>query len=115
MQAAEYRSQYREYASILVVLAIGTLGALAFGGFINIGLPQAIGIILSTFGVYTLAYVTVRRSKLTRSDRNLHLVWGYVPSALGIALAASPFVSFLFALSVALIGLSILAFAIVRW
>lgn len=114
MASKEPRSRYAEYAAILLVVVLGLLGALNFGGLLSIDLLLALGIILATFGIYTLAYLAAHQAGFTKGERNYYLVWGYVPAAIGIALVMTPLMNLLFALSVALIGLALVALVIVR-
>lgn len=114
MASPEPRSRYAEYAAILLVVVLGLLGALNFSGVLPIEVIFALGVILATFGVYTLAYLAAHQAGFAKRERNYYLVWGYIPAAIGIALVLTPLMNLLFALSVALIGLALVALLIVR-
>lgn len=93
---------------------LGLLGALNFSGVYPLDLTLALGILLAAFGIYTLTYLATRQSVFTKAARNYYLVWGYLPAALGLALVLTPVMNILFALSLALIGLAMVALLIIR-
>lgn len=105
---------YTEYAAITLMVALGLLGVVNFGGIARLSFEVNLGVILATYGIYTLAYLAVRLSRFEKAAKNYFIIWGYIPAAMGISLILTPIVSILLALSISLIGLAVVALLILR-
>lgn len=107
-------SKYGEYAAITMIIMVGALGVLEFGGIMPLTFLVFMGAILATHGIYTLAYLFMRHSSLEKPVKNYMLVWGYLLGAIGLSLVLASAINILLTLSVSLIGLAIVALLILR-
>jgi hypothetical protein len=107
-------ARYPAYTAILLVLTLGSLGAVHFGGLITLPVEVAAGILLTVFGLFTMGYLVSQANPTASSERPMYLVWGYVAAALGIALTVTPLVNLLLSLSLALVGFAIVALIVIR-
>ncbi|MEM3404567.1 MAG: hypothetical protein QXJ17_08535 [Nitrososphaeria archaeon] len=80
--------RYGEYGLILILAILGFSGILYYGNIIPFYIEIYLGLLLTTFGAYTIAFVLYYRKRATKEERNYMFLWGYVSTALGISLLA---------------------------
>jgi len=84
--AQSKRLRYGEYSILIIIAIIGLSGVIFFSNIFTFTLDFYFGMFLAGYGIFTIAFAFYYKAYIKREDNMMMFLWGYILTALGLAL-----------------------------
>lgn len=80
------RPKYGEYSLFVIIAILGLLGVIFYSNIFTFSLDFYLGMLLTGYGIFTIVFLLFHKTYAKGEENKLTLVWGYILTALGLAL-----------------------------